>query len=304
MKSFVKVAEHQGFAPAARELGLSTTAVSRYVQEFEGWLGTELLRRTTRKVTLTEHGQLQLEKCLNILSDVHNLRAEFRDMHADPSGTLKITAPAFIGKRFLASILPTFLNTYSKLNVEILATDREVNLVSEGFDAAVRIGKLSDSTLIARKLHDVKLELVCSPDYVSRNGKPQNLKELARHRCLIDTVPSFGDRWPIKDATVKRNFRANGHVRANSGELIESFALNGVGIACLPDFFVLEHLMEGRLVRLLPHLESPDLGMYAVYPQSKFLAPKIRAFVDFLVAHIEQLRLLYYNQEKPTKYDT
>lgn len=293
MESFVAVAEYQGFAPAARTLGVSTTAVSRYVQEFEDWLGVELFRRTTRKVTLTEHGQQQLERCKGILNDVAGLQSEVRETYTDLIGTLRVTAPVLIAKRFLTGVLPGFLNTYPELDIDMLAVDREVNLISEGIDVAVRIGKLADSTLIARKLRDIKLEFVCSPDYVARHGEPENLKDLSKHNCLVDTVPDFGNRWPVTDASMRRNFHASGNVRVNNGEIVEALALDGIGIACLPDFFVQQHIAEGRLVRLLQNVDSPALGIYLVYPQTRHISPKVRAFIDFLTAHTEQLQRLY-----------
>ncbi len=296
MEVFVAVAEHQAFAQAARALNLSATAVSRHIQELEDWLGVELLRRTTRKVSLTEAGRRHLSKCQSIVNDVRALHADAHEKDIEPSGTLRLTAPAFIAKKLLAELLPSYLNTYPKVELDLLAIDREIDLVAEGFDLALRIGELADSTLIARKVRDVSLYLVASPEYLRVHGSPAHLSDLAGHNCLVDTVPRYGDRWPLRDASFKKHFRARGNVRVNSGEIIESMVLNGMGIAYLPDFFVFKHLAEGRLTRLLKDVRTPVLGMYLVYPQTHHVSRKLRTFVDFLMGHASQLDTLYSSE--------
>jgi DNA-binding transcriptional LysR family regulator len=174
-----------------------------------------------------------------------------------------------------------------------VALDRGVDLVKEGFDLSIRIGTLADSTLVSRKLRDIELVIVASPAYVDRHGSPQCVKDLKDHNCIIDTVPGYRDRWPIKDESSKRDIRITGNVTANNGEIAELLALSGAGIALLPDFFVAENVRDGRLIRLLQHAESPEFGMYLLYPQTRHLPTQVRAFIDFLVGHIAQIEALY-----------
>jgi DNA-binding transcriptional LysR family regulator len=293
MEVFDAVATNEGFAPAARTLNISTTAVSRYVQEFEDWVGAEVFRRTTRKISLTEAGSSILPDCRQILADVAAIPIDQQGETA-PRGSVRITAPVFIAKRVLGPLATPFLNNYPDVELDVVALDRGVDLVKEGFDLSIRIGALADSTLISRKLRDIELVLVASPDYLDRRGSPQCVKDLQDHNCIIDTVPGYRDRWPVRDESSKRDIRITGNVTANSGELAELLALSGAGIALLPDFFVVENVRNGRLVRILQHAESPELGMYLLYPPTRHLPTQVRAFIDFLVGHVAQIEALYY----------
>ncbi len=292
MEVFDAVATNKGFAPAARALNISTTAVSRYVQEFEDWVGAEVFRRTTRKISLTEAGNSILPVCRRILTDVAAIPINGQS-ETSPRGSVRITAPVFIARRVLGPLVTPFLNNYPDVELDVVALDRGVDLVKEGFDLSIRIGALGDSTLVSRKLRDIELVLVASPDYLDRRGSPQCVKDLKDHNCIIDTVPGYRDRWPIKDESSKRDVRITGNVTANNGEIAELLALSGAGIALLPDFFVVENVRDGRLVRLLQHAESPELGMYLLYPQTRHLPTQVRAFIDFLVGHIAQIEALY-----------
>ena len=292
MQVFDAVATNEGFAPAARALNISTTAVSRYVQEFEDWVGAEVFRRTTRKISLTEAGTSMLPACRQILAEVAAIPIDGQS-EISPRGSVRITAPVFIARRVLGPLATPFLNNYPDVELDVVALDRGVDMVKEGFDLSIRIGALADSTLISRKLRDIELVIVASPSYLDRHGSPQCVKDLQDHNCIIDTVPSYRDRWPVKDESSKRDIRITGNVTANNGEIAELLALSGAGIALLPDFFVVESVRDGRLVRLLQHAESPELGMYLLYPQTRHLPTQVRAFIDFLVGHISQIEALY-----------
>jgi DNA-binding transcriptional LysR family regulator len=292
MEVFDAVATNEGFAAAARALKISTTAVSRYVQEFEDWVGAEVFRRTTRKISLTEAGNSMLPACRQVLAEVAAIPID-RQSETSPKGSVRITAPVFIARRVLGSLATPFLNNYPEVELDVVALDRGVDLVKEGFDLSIRIGRLADSTLISRKLRDIELVLVASPAYLDRRGSPQCVKDLQDHNCIIDTVPGYRDRWPIKDESSKRGVRITGNVTANNGEIAELLALSGAGIALLPDFFVVENVRAGRLVRLLQGADSPALGMYLLYPQTRHLPTQVRAFIDFLVGHVAQIDVLY-----------
>ncbi len=292
MEVFDAVATYEGFAPAARALNISTTAVSRYVREFEDWVGAEVFRRTTRRISLTEAGNSMLPACRQILAEVAAIPID-EQSKTSPKGSVRITAPVFIASRVLGPLATPFLNNYPEVELDVVALDRGVDLVKEGFDLSIRIGTLADSTLISRKLRNIELVLVASPDYLDRRGSPLCVKDLQDHNCIVDTVPGYRDRWPVKDESSKRDVRITGNVAANNGEIAELLALSGAGIALLPDFFVVKSLRDGRLVRLLEDAESPEFGMYLLYPQTRHLPSQVRVFIDFLVEHVAQIDVLY-----------
>jgi len=283
MKVFIAVAEHQSFTTASRTLNISATATSRYIQDFEDWCGVQLFVRTTRKISITQEGESQLTKCKLIVEEVRTLKNQFTQDDPEPIGRVRLTAPPVISKCLLTDILRKYLDKYPKVEIDLLSVNRNVELVAEGYDLAIRIGDLADSTLRARKLSEVKLILVASPDYISKFGQPKNLKEMKNHNCIIDTTPEFNERWPLADQSLKKNFRAKGNFSVNSGEIAEDLVLNGFGITLLPDFYVLKHIAEGRLIRILSEIESPTLGMYLVYPQSRHENQNTRTLIDFIL---------------------
>lgn len=290
MTIFVEVAKQQGFAPAARALNMSTSAVSRYVIDLENWFGVQLLRRTTRHLHLTEHGKIYLSQCQHIVGEVANIRRSSKAQQEEPQGRLRITAPVFIAKHFLQELLPEYLNKYSRIELDLVVVDRYVNIVEEGFDLAIRVGVLEDSSFIARKLADVSLMLVATPTYIKQHGMPKSISDLKNLNCLIDTVPHYADGWPIADKKTGRRFRACGNIRINSGEIIRSMALASAGIALLPDFFVEKDVQEGNLISILESKVHFNAGLFAIYPNTKHLSVNVPSFINFLIAHIDSLR--------------
>lgn len=293
MTIFIEVAKQQGFAPAARTLDLSTSAVSRYVIDLEDWLAVQLFHRTTRKLSLTEEGTLYLDRCQRVIADVDHIKHIAADTQAEPQGTFRITAPVFLAKAWLQDLLPGYLNRYPNVNVELTAVDRFVDLVAEGFDLALRAGELSDSTLIARRLVDVELVLVASPIYLAEHGTPATIDDLRLHNCIVDTVAGYADRWPLLDGKRSKSMAVHGNVRVNSGEIVRSLAIAGIGIALLPRFFVLQNIHEGRLASFLESSVDFHAGLFAVYPQRRYVSANVRSFIDYLVGHLDQLKILY-----------
>jgi DNA-binding transcriptional LysR family regulator len=293
MAIFVEVAKQHGFAAGARALNLSTSAVSRYVIDLEDWMGVQLFMRTTRKLSLTDAGKAYLDRCHRVVAEVNDIRHAASDRHAEPHGPLRITAPVFIAKDFLQDLLPGFLNRCPNVEVELVIGDRFVDIIEEGFDLAIRAGNLKDSTLVARKLMEVRLMLVAAPTYLEQHGRPKTIADLKNHNCLIDTGPSYANRWPIASKNSAKSITVNGNVRVNSGEIIRSLALSAVGIALLPAFFVNQDVHEGRLVSFLESNVQFGGGLFAVYPQHRHLTPSVRIFIDYLVGHIAQLEALY-----------
>lgn len=292
MAIFAEVANQQGFAPAARVLNLSTSAVSRYVIDLEDWLGVQLLQRTTRKLSLTEDGAFYLKQCQQVLVDVDDIR-QAADTKTEPHGSLRITAPVFIAKHCLQDLLPGYLNRYPKVHVDLTVVDRFVNLVEEGFDLALRAGDLADSTLIARRLIDVDLALVASPSYLAEHGTPAKIDDLKSHNCLIDTVAGYVNRWPLTDGKKPKSLLVNGNIRVNSGEIVRTLAVAGLGVALLPRFIVLRDLRAGRLTSFLDGCVAFNAGLFAVYPQRRYVSANVRSFIDYLVEHLDQLHIQY-----------
>lgn len=291
MTVFVEVAKQQGFAPAARSLGSSTSAVSRYVMELEDWLGAQLFHRTTRQLSLTEEGTQYLSRCQQVIADVDSVKLMSADTLAEPRGTFRITAPAFIAKSWLQTLLPGYLSLHPEVDVELTAIDRFVDLVAEGFDLGLRAGELPDSTLVARRLADIDLALVASPAYLTKHGIPETVDDLKNHNCLVDTIAGYANRWPLHDGTKSKAITVRGNIRVNSGEIVRSLAIAGVGIALLPRFFVLEDLQQHRLRSFLESNIEFNAGLFAVYPQRKFVSTNVRSFIDFMTDHLEQLKI-------------
>ncbi|MEM1378994.1 MAG: LysR family transcriptional regulator [Pseudomonadota bacterium] len=282
LEVFVTVAEHQGIAPAARVLNMSTSAVSRHLQELENWTGQQFFRRTTRSMSLTEVGIKHLEKANLILEGLRDFQnVEHGDDQA-MTGTIKLTAPLFVLRRILVDPLADFQRTFPGIKLQILSSERFVDLVAEGYDVAFRIGALQDSSLKIRKLMDIQLLLVASPEYVKLHGKPKVVADLKHHQCLLDTAPAYRTKWPIFDQTAKRGVTVDGTICVNNGEVIEQYALNGIGIALLPEALVADHIREKRLVQILPKAERHSYGLYIAHPEMRIVPPKVRAFVDFI----------------------
>lgn len=288
MTIFTEVAKQQGFAPAARELNLSTSAVSRYVIEFEAWLGVQLFQRTTRKISLTEEGRNYLDQCHQVIEDVNDIKNIALEKQTEPQGWLKLTAPVYISKECLQHILSGYLMAYPKVQIDLKTTDRFVDLVEEGIDLAIRAGDLPDSTLIARRLMDVHLTMIASPEYFEKRESPKTIYELKDHNCIVDTLSGYADHWPLYDGKKPKTIQIRGNFRVNSGEIARTLAVDGHGIALLPNFMVSEQLQEGNLISLLDNSINFKAGIFAVYPQRRFVSANVRSFIDYLVAHLDQ----------------
>lgn len=282
MQSFIAVAEAGSFTVAAERLGLTRAMASRHVQVLEDRLGVRLLQRTTRRVSLTEAGLGYLERARRLLADFDEAETEARGERMAPRGTLRVNAPVSFGRTHLAAALPAFIERYPDLAVEVTVNDRVVDLIEEGYDVAVRIGRLSDSSLVARRLGSATTMLAASPDYLARHGTPRHPDEVAAHRC-IGYAYSPGTQRLVHTDGREATVRFEGSLSANYGDLIAEAAAGGAGLVIQPDFILRPYLASGRLVRVLPDWSRQDLGIYAVHHQSRHVAAKVRAFVDHLV---------------------
>lgn len=280
---YIAIADHDGIAPAAEALNMSTSAVSRYLKDLESWAGQQFFTRTTRSISLTEAGKQQLIQARVILEDVKKFQnIEPNRTHDKLVGTIRITAPEFVVKHVLLTPLTQFQAEHPEVNFEIFATDRFVDLIAEGFDVAFRIGALADSNLILRKVRDVQLELIASPEYINAHGEPKYVQELKDHQCIIDTAPSYKSRWPITDKTIKRGISVTGMYQVNGAEMVNNLVLKGVGIGFIPDVLVSEHIKNGQIISLLQNASKHKTSLNLLRPNMAFVPPKVRKFCDHI----------------------
>lgn len=282
IRAFTAVAEARSFTQGARKLGVSGAQVSKLVARLENRLSQRLLNRTTRDVSLTDTGQAYLERARDLLERFDALETSVRDQ-SGPSGTLKVSAPVSFGQGQLTPALLDFAARCSEVTLDVSFSDRMVNLVEEGFDVAVRIGHLQDSSLVARRLAAVRLVTCASPEYLARAGTPQALEDLAAHEAILDANGRDASVWRFGPAGDTREVRVHGRLKFNGAEPCVAAAVSGFGIVRTPAFAAAEHLRAGRLVPVLCHHEPEMIHVYAVYPHARHLAAKVRAFVDFLV---------------------
>jgi DNA-binding transcriptional LysR family regulator len=283
MKVFAAVVEAGSFTRATEVLGMSKAAVSRYVGELEERLGLRLLHRTTRKLSPTTEGEIFYARCRELLDNLDEAEAEITSRSGEATGLLKVNVPVTFGLMHLAPLWPAFLARHPKLAIDITLSDRVADLVEEGFDAAVRIGQLSASTLISRKLASTRLVLCASPEYLQRRGAPSRPDELLQHDVISYSLFSTGENWTFTGPDGEVSVKVAPRVRTNSGDTCRAAALQHQGIILQPTFIVGADLAQGLLREIMPGYRSAELGIHAVYPSRKFVSPKVRLLIDFLV---------------------
>lgn len=282
MTAFARVVETDGFSAAARRMGLSRAMVSRLVRQLEDALGTRLLNRTTRRLSLTEAGRAYYERCVSLLAELDALESSVSELTTDARGVLRVNAPVTFGYLHVAPLLPQFLQRHPQASIELTLNDRVVNLVEEGYDLAIRIGRLSDSSLVARRLAPVRLVACASPDYLARHGVPETPSDLAQHNCLGYTYAAQLREWVLERGDERQTVHVRGNLDANSGDAIRVAGLAGLGIMLQPTFIVGDDLRRGALVRVLDDWVAADIAVHAVYPHRRHLSTKVRLFIDLL----------------------
>jgi DNA-binding transcriptional LysR family regulator len=287
MRMYVAVVDGGSFAAAADKLEISRAMVSKQIQKLEEHLGTRLMNRTTRRLSLTETGRAFYERSTQIMADVAEAEQIAGQMTRMPQGVLRVTIPLSYGQHRLGAIIGDYTQAYPQVQLDISLSDRKVDLVDEGFDLAIRIGAMPQSDLIARKLGGVRSIVCAAPAYLARHGAPQTPADLAQHACLGYTLTGTGADWRLEGPAGLAIVPISGPIRADNGDIIRLAALGGAGIVFQPHFIVGDDIAAGRLVRVLPQWQSAELGVYAVYPSRKHLSAKVRTFVDFLVAALE-----------------
>jgi len=282
ISEFVYVAETESFTLAAKKLLISTAQVSRQVTALENRLKVKLFYRTTRKVSLTQEGRLFYQDCRAVLDGLELAETTITNLQSAPQGKIKLTASVTYGEQQVLPLINDFLLLYPDIQISAQLSNQKIDLVDEGYDLAIRLGKLHDSTLMAKKLAQRTNYVCASPAYLNKHGTPHTLSELSQHNCLLGTM----DYWRFLENGKDKNIRVSGRVRFNSGYGLVDAALKGVGIVQLPDYYVKEQLDCGHLITLLDHYREPDEGIWAVYPHNRQLSTKIRLLVDYLAKHL------------------
>jgi DNA-binding transcriptional LysR family regulator len=293
LTAFVRVVDSGGFSAAGRRLNMSTTRVSNHVQALEERLGARLLHRTTRKVSLTEVGKAYYDRATQILADIEQADDIAGALQSTPRGTLRIYTASHIVP-FVAPVVAEFLKSYPDVKIDLNMGERVIDIIDEGFDLALRLTPPPDSSLIVRSLATWRHVLCCSPFYLEKHGRLQQLSELSEHNCVRHLLYPFGDEWHFADRKgMPATVRVSGNLISNSGEALRRAALDGIGVSLAPGFLIHDDLEEGRLVRLLPEYRPVELSMNAVYPHRHHLSAKVRTFIDMLAHHsAEQQKLI------------
>lgn len=287
-RMFVAVLEVGSFAGAAERLGTSSGQASKLVSRLEQELGVQLFKRSTRALSPTEIGRAYYERVKTLLEAFDTLDATVRDSATTPSGRLKISAPGTFGTAVLASVLVEFARHYPQIELDVNFSDRAVNIVDEGFDMAIRIGKLDDSSLIARRLGDVPIRVAASSGYLLQHGTPQHWRDLAAHQCISDTNFRAPWHWPfVTPCGDSVSMPIRGRLCFSNTEACLQAAIAGLGIARLPGFIAAPALQRGEIVSLLEEFATPPMGLFALYPPARHLAQKTRLLIDFLAAHFQ-----------------
>ncbi len=282
ISEFVYVAENESFTQAAKKMAISTAQVSRQISALEKRLNIKLFYRTTRKVSLTEEGSVFYQHCRSVLDGLEAAERAITNLQSKPQGKIKLSAPVTYGEQQILPLVNDFIKQYGDVEVSANLSNQQVDLVEEGYDLAIRLGKLSDSSMMAKKLSKRTNYVCASPAYLNQHGIPHSLSELSKHSCLLGTL----DYWRFRESDKEKSIRVTGRLRYNSGQGLVDAALKGLGIVQLPDYYVEHHLQSGELVTLLDNYRVPDEGIWAVYPQNRHLSPKIRLLVDYLDEHL------------------
>ncbi|WP_301449617.1 LysR family transcriptional regulator [Psychrobacter sp.] len=282
ISEFVCVAEYESFTRGAKALGISTAQVSRQISALEQRLKIKLLYRTTRKVSLTEEGRVFYQHCRSVLDGLDAAEQAVSSLQSKPQGRIKLTAPVTYGEQQLLPLINDFMVQYRDIEVTAFLSNQKIDLIEGGYDLAIRIGKLRDSTMMAKKL-SLRTNFVCAtPAYLNQYGVPRTLDDLSQHNCLLGTR----DYWHFVEDGTEKNLRVSGTIQCNSGYSLVDAALKGLGIVQLPDYYVQKHLASGALVSLLDDYREPKESIWALYPHNRQLSPKIRLLVDYLAERL------------------
>ncbi|MDB6144388.1 MAG: HTH-type transcriptional regulator DmlR [Pseudomonas sp.] len=284
--AFVQVAETRSFTEAGRLLEVSSSAIGKSVARVEERLGVRLFHRSTRSVTLTAEGELFLERCKRILDELDAAQVELSQLRATPRGKMRISVP--LQNTLILPVLAAFTRAFPEIELDVDLSDRMVDIIEEGFDAVVRTGEPMDSRLMSRKLGTFKLQLVASPDYLERQGNPQHPDELRNHSCLLHRFPASGliERWPVRIPDSMAGPELSRTITCTTTDALNYLALDGIGIACLPDFSIKQSIKEGKLKVVLEDFTDHTGALWMLWPSNRHASPKLRVLIDFFRDHM------------------
>ena len=283
MQAFAAVVDAGSFIGASGALAMSKAGVSRQIAELETRLGVRLLHRTTRKLSLTEDGEVFYARCRELLGGLAEAEAEVTARSGQALGVLKVSAPVTFGLLHLAGLWAGFMAAHPNVSLEVMLSDRMVDLVEEGFDVAVRVARLPSSSLVSRKLSTTRMVLCATPKYLKKHGMPKHPSELSRQQVLAYTLLATGETWEFDGPEGHVSVRVTPRMHSNSGDTCRAAALEHQGMILQPTFLIADDLRSGRLVEVLPQYRSLELGIYALYPTRKHVLPKVRLLIDYLV---------------------
>ncbi|MEI7874451.1 MAG: LysR family transcriptional regulator [Alphaproteobacteria bacterium] len=284
MAAFVRVVEAKGFSAASGVLGLSPSAVSKLITRLETRLGVRLLQRTTRALHLTTEGEVFYAAARRIVSDIETIEDQITGQRDTPHGLLRVTTSLAFSTHQLAPVILEFMARHPLVELELLPTDRVVDMVEEGVDIAIRIGRLADTSFMARKIGEDKRLICAAPSYLARHGTPRRPEELAKHNCIVSRERAYLNRWQFRIDGEIREIEVAGRVAISEGEMQMQLALQGIGIVRLTRLTMAQAIRDGALVPLLGEFSADDpVAIHAVYPHRRHLAPKVPAFVNFLI---------------------
>ena len=288
MNAFVRVVEAGSISAAADRMDVAKSVISRRLKELEAHLGVELFHRTTRQMNLTDSGRAFYQQSVRILADILEAEHATSQFHGALKGNLKVALPLSFGLMHLGPAINEFLQAHLEIEFDLDFNDRHVDLLVEGFDLAIRIASLPDSSLIARRLAPIQTVMCASPAYLERMGTPQSPHELIHHRCLVYNLIGNLENWNVFDATGQLiKTRITPYLKASNGEFLRDAAVAGMGIVLLPTFIVYQEIERGALMPIMTNYHYSQLAAYAIYPQTRHLSQRVRAFVDFLVERFE-----------------
>ncbi len=281
MRAFVSVVKQGSFAKAAEYLSLSPQLVSKYVSHLEDNLQSRLLNRTTRKLSLTEAGRFYFERCTQLLIDLEEMDNALAHEQGQPSGKLRITAPMSFGMHHLPKLVVDYQQRYPQVDIDLQLSDKKIDIVEDGYDIALRIGKLQSSSLIAKKITDIRIVVCAAPKYLQQYSIPKNSQQLMDHRYLSYSYADSASLFAKFEQVLGYN-KLNSTLISNNGDLLVNAAIHGGGIAIQPSFIAGKAISQGELQEILPDYAPDPLGLYVVYAHRKFLSSKVRSFVDFI----------------------
>lgn len=283
MEAFVEVVRQGSFSAAATKLGVSASHISRRITQLEAELGTTLLFRTTRRIRLSESGELYYQHCRGLPEALSSAEEVISSLNQAPIGPFKMTCATTFGERYIAPLMNDFLKDHPKIELDFHLTNRAVDIIEEGYDLAIRMGSMKDSSHLSRRLCHRVEHLCASREYINQHGMPHTLAELSKHRCLIGSK----NHWMFQQDGQRKEIKVSGKCRSNSGMALLDATRKGLGIAQLPDYYVNDDLASGKLVPLLTQYQYPYSGVWLVYPKVRQASPKLKTICDYLIQHVK-----------------